>query len=380
MRIKKGKKVVHHFAHVPPVSCSYATGESVAHDRTKRAIWKALADAGFPTKVECEIGRRRADVVTKINGQLYVVEVQHSPIREEEVLARMRDYASHDCTVVWVIPGIPAGHAEERRPHDWVLTLQQYGGGMVFHHLEGDLLWPVRYEATQRYVPITTWYNSDAEEQSAGGYHKFLKSTKTVFHAPWLVRVRDFTPARYSKREWRKYHARLPEHFEWLPKGDWSGQRAKPLHNASTGAYWDPLGTRDLLGMVPHQRVVECASLNTLKRKWCNGDNPCDWQPVEWDAANLGDGYVRYRFWFVRPIPPVMQEYYGGATQTLYHHYLTCYTGDVSEKRFGIPSEQSTLETLEESFGRRFNPGAPSWYRLETPYLEKTGGRYDEAA
>lgn len=45
--LKKGRKVVHHFAHKPPTECTWATGETRAHMEAKVLVWDALKVRGL---------------------------------------------------------------------------------------------------------------------------------------------------------------------------------------------------------------------------------------------------------------------------------------------------------------------------------------------
>ena len=50
--LKKGRKVVHHFAHKPPVTCYYAAGETVAHLKSKLDFHDHFKLSGLEASVE----------------------------------------------------------------------------------------------------------------------------------------------------------------------------------------------------------------------------------------------------------------------------------------------------------------------------------------
>jgi len=95
-----------HFAHLTDTSCEGAV-ESESHAYAKTSIAEALA--GHPrvasVELEAQVGERRADVlVTLVDGERLVVEVQRSVIDAEEVDARTKHYTAHALRVVWVVP------------------------------------------------------------------------------------------------------------------------------------------------------------------------------------------------------------------------------------------------------------------------------------
>ncbi|MTH94783.1 competence protein CoiA, partial [Roseibium sp. RKSG952] len=96
--LKKGRRVVHHFAHKPPTNCTWAKGETQAHLRAKTELAQSFTGRGIRAEVEFVVetltGDRRADVMAwKPNGFQVAFELQHTPISVNEIEARAFSYA-----------------------------------------------------------------------------------------------------------------------------------------------------------------------------------------------------------------------------------------------------------------------------------------------
>jgi len=107
--LKKGEKVVHHFAHARGTACPYGTGESRRHMEMKKILGKFFCD--YCSRVDYEvkvIEDRRADLVLYgcrgWNGDpvdTVVVECQASNIAADEVERRTMDYEDAGIPVIW---------------------------------------------------------------------------------------------------------------------------------------------------------------------------------------------------------------------------------------------------------------------------------------
>jgi hypothetical protein len=191
--LKRGRIKIAHFAHKPPYSCSWASGETVQHQQAKRKFAEALNARGVNADVEVYVPSlpgpdRRADVLAKNQkGTKVAVELQHTNISLEEIAERTQSYIDADIGVVWIslIDGeiIENGDVEadgrvvvERFPaRPW----QKWAHGLAFgEHWFLDVdewkLWRGRFSKHEIYVESTSWYEN-GEEMSAGGYLKYSK-------------------------------------------------------------------------------------------------------------------------------------------------------------------------------------------------------------
>ena len=107
--LKKGYKVVHHFAHHPDAErrCSFGRGESIQHQTAKAMMAMSLRRRGWRTEVEYippEDKRCRIDVITwppHLRRGL-VFEFQNTPIEPAEIFRRADNYAELGYAQVWV--------------------------------------------------------------------------------------------------------------------------------------------------------------------------------------------------------------------------------------------------------------------------------------
>src|SRR5687768_9319479 len=80
--LRRGGVRAPHFAHQPPVTCEYGTGESEEHRQCKIAIYERLVED--PRVVKCEMERNlgtvRPDLSAYISGVPVAIEVQLSSL------------------------------------------------------------------------------------------------------------------------------------------------------------------------------------------------------------------------------------------------------------------------------------------------------------
>lgn len=101
--LKKGAKVIHHFAHKPKESCEWSAGETIAHLNAKMLFHHFFSENGYITDVEVPINNSRADVYIKGLAKIpSVIEVQHTPISEEEIIRRTQAYFTFGIAINWI--------------------------------------------------------------------------------------------------------------------------------------------------------------------------------------------------------------------------------------------------------------------------------------
>lgn len=197
--LKKGRKVVHHFAHKPPVDCAWAKGETRAHMEAKVVVADALKARGLRAELEFVVdtmsGDRRADVmVWSPSGLQIAFEMQHSPIGLEEIERRATSYARAGIAQIWV-PFIKPnvwtdGHnkslgeffVERYSPRQFERWVHGFNGknGMWMYDPADKEFWLGHLEGHQYYVEQTSWYSEGGEENSAGGFFKYSKRYKEL--------------------------------------------------------------------------------------------------------------------------------------------------------------------------------------------------------
>ncbi|OLE54932.1 MAG: hypothetical protein AUG51_06240 [Acidobacteria bacterium 13_1_20CM_3_53_8] len=145
--LRKGEIKAPHFAHQPPVTCEYGTGEGEAHRRCKIAIYEELINRQNVTKCEIErdLGTVRPDVSAYINGVPVAIEVQLSNLSLGKIKQRTAEYARKGIYVLWLPVYSRDLKKELYAPRPWELWLQEAYFGRVYYWLEGLKIQPVHF-------------------------------------------------------------------------------------------------------------------------------------------------------------------------------------------------------------------------------------------
>lgn len=194
--LKKGRIVIDHFAHKPPTDCGYAKGETREHRSGKIALRDSFRARGIQAEVERPVlsvaGDRRADVLVyppTPKHRHIAIELQHQSIDLDQIERRTAAYVAAGVPVLWVPllrkdylddlklgegDGDGDGYIERYITPPWLRWLAGYMGErpLWFYDAEEKVLWRGRLSPCELYVPISTWYDSEGNEQSNGGYSK----------------------------------------------------------------------------------------------------------------------------------------------------------------------------------------------------------------
>lgn len=196
--LKKGRIKVAHFAHKPPTTCTWASGETQAHMAAKRIIRDGLILRGLTAELEVPVlssgGDRRADVlVTSPDGaKQLAIEIQHQPLSFDQIDTRTRAYMAVRVPVVWVALLNKAIWADAEADGDawkvsrfsvrpWQRWAHTYGTGELwFVDVDSGLLWRGVLTASLIHVEYSSWYDSYGNEESAGGYDRVSRKWRTL--------------------------------------------------------------------------------------------------------------------------------------------------------------------------------------------------------
>ena len=227
--IKKGLEREHHFAHKPPVTCQYGSGESQIHYRAKRELYNYLSDHASCKK--CEVERRlnglRPDVSLYINNTPVAIEIQKSSIDIGQIIKKAEAYTRLGIYLIYLFPQEGPKltfHAGEEqyvcRPSQWEKYLHSLAFGRAYYWAGGLKIIPIHFDDFRTWVEEKEWYDSYGDVQYGGGYWKTAKTMKKPrrsYGSP-LDLVEDFkgmTRYPYSEKNWDLPLCRL-----WLDKLD----------------------------------------------------------------------------------------------------------------------------------------------------------------
>lgn len=181
LNIRKGQIKAHHFAHKPPVTCSYGQGESEAHRKAKWAIYDALNKRSDVSECELEKswGEVVSDIFVVIRGASIAIEVQISNLTIDQIIHRTKMYYSKDIAVLWLPLFLDNMSKNKYSPKAWERWLHATYYGRVYYWLADLTVVPVHFGAFNLYVEESHWYSEYGEEQNAGGYERTSKRYKT---------------------------------------------------------------------------------------------------------------------------------------------------------------------------------------------------------
>ncbi|MGA3954069.1 competence protein CoiA [Ralstonia nicotianae] len=180
--LKKGLKVIHHFAHKPPVTCSWAIGETAAHMLSKQLFLDYFRSLPRHADVEWPVGNQRADVyAVGQSGHGYVFEMQHQPITEQEIARRTAAYFQSGVAVGWLplinvakLHGVKTatGYVVARySPKPFEKWLHGFNFKEIWYvEPSTGNLWKGRFDKALLDVPYSEWRVSGGGTEWAGGY------------------------------------------------------------------------------------------------------------------------------------------------------------------------------------------------------------------
>lgn len=145
--LRRGGIIAPHFAHQPPVTCEYGSGESEEHRRCKIAIFEALAAHPSVRKCEMErdLGAVRPDVSAYINNVPVAIEVQASNLTLEKIAHRTEEYARRSIYVLWLPIYRESLKAELYGLRPFERWLHEAYSGRVYYWVEGLNIQPVHF-------------------------------------------------------------------------------------------------------------------------------------------------------------------------------------------------------------------------------------------
>jgi len=181
LNIRKGMRRVHHFAHKPPVLCSFGFGESEAHRRCKLSIYDALLQAEGVDDCELEKNLRDfiPDVFAIIRKVPVAIEVQLSNLTMEEIIRRTVRYNSASIYVLWLSPFNRALNEKKYAPKAWEKWLHATYFGRVYYWLANSSVRPIHFNDYMLQVEERTWHDEYGDEQYGGGYERWSSRYRT---------------------------------------------------------------------------------------------------------------------------------------------------------------------------------------------------------
>lgn len=191
--LKKGMVRAHHFAHKPPISCQYGSGESELHHKVKKSIFESLKSNQNCSY--CELEQKIPDIIPDIfaiiNGVNVDIEIQRSNITVNDIRNKIISRTKQNLSSIWIIPSIlqlkifKDDNKKVANIPEWIKYLHTiYFGKIYVYSGQGSLVLPIHLSQFKRYIPENEFYNQEGEYIYAGGYSKPLKNRRIINPAP----------------------------------------------------------------------------------------------------------------------------------------------------------------------------------------------------
>lgn len=199
--LKTGRRTVNHFAHVNPLACRFAQGESEAHRYCKLEIYESFLRMPNVTDAALErpLAGNRPDVSAYINGVPVAIEVQISSLSLETIMRRTIAYHQKGIYVLWLLQWTPKLDGGRYTPKLWEKWILAAYFGRVYYWTEGLQVVSYTFEPSLKSVPKKTWYAKDGRKMTGGGYSRRLKRHRTAVRGETLDLATDFVP---KERYW----------------------------------------------------------------------------------------------------------------------------------------------------------------------------------
>ncbi|MTC16844.1 competence protein CoiA [Providencia alcalifaciens] len=204
--LRKGRIKIHHFAHKPPVVCSYGRGETLAHQEAKLELYDVLMADPTVSNVEIEksFGTVRADVYAVIDETPVVFEIQCSTLDFDTLTKRTKAYTAKGISLCWLLLPRDDIYGERIIPKAWEKWLHAANLGEIYFWQGDGFVTPVKFEKYYIDVPYTDF---------GGGYSYISKRFKTPARGNKSHVVRDF--ARERLKAWSAYYYEIPLRWVW---------------------------------------------------------------------------------------------------------------------------------------------------------------------
>lgn len=192
--LRKGVVRVHHFAHKPPVSCSYGKGESNEHRRCKFEIYERLVRESGVTGCEIEknLNTVRPDIFCYIRQIPVAIEVQLSVLTLDQIIYRTIEYWKKGIYVLWLPIFSDKLISKRYSPRLWEKWLHTaYFGRVYYWHSKLNIV-PIHFNDHLIHVEQRSWFEACGYENFGGGYDKLSKRFKTPSPGKPVNLIRDF--------------------------------------------------------------------------------------------------------------------------------------------------------------------------------------------
>ena len=206
--LKKCRLKIDHFAHKPPVTCSYGKGESEAHRRCKLELFRALQEHPEIShlKLERGLGTIRPDVSFRLGELRIAFEVQISSLTMETIIHRTEEYSKKKIVLLWLAQWSDKLFESKYSPSSWEKWVHAAQFGRIYYWRHGLTVVPIHFGEFYLWKDGSEWYTPEGEHESVGYYWHRSKRFVTPIRGEELNLLDDFISKPRESWEMNKFY------------------------------------------------------------------------------------------------------------------------------------------------------------------------------
>lgn len=235
--LKKCRLKTDHFAHKPPTTCTYGTGESEPHRRSKWEIFQQLQSREEVIKLQLErrLQTIRPDVSFKFQQFYVAFEVQISSLSIDAIIQRTSEYAKKKIALLWLAQWTDRLLKKPYIPSAWERWIHAANFGRVYYWKHGLTVVPCHFGECYLWKSGSEWYSSEGAYQSVGFYWHNSKRYVMPMFGPQMNLLDDFQPR--DRGAWEEGRFPIPKHTVWLDKHIRSWPKVSKPNNYPANSY-----------------------------------------------------------------------------------------------------------------------------------------------
>ncbi len=229
LRIRKGLKRIHHFAHLPEKFCLYK-GESQLHLRIKKQIYYSLLEElGTNVKdvfLEKMMNNIRPDVLVEGFKKNIGIEIQVTPLTPAELIRRTVAYYEQKIYVLWVLPFSAARFFAADDGEFQPIRLKAFELMLYYMNYKNLFFWDDTEKLSEGFIRVelgdiwqkpSAYYSIDWSTVIEFNAKK-LKQKKMPTNVEYNLGLKDFKPVYAPAFPMPKADYFLPKRFIMLKK------------------------------------------------------------------------------------------------------------------------------------------------------------------
>ena len=251
--VRKCTEKEDHIAHKSRCSPVLTEKDQTLHTECKRTICNYLSqkypsgnwEIERPIEGRPEKGLKRIvpDISGRIDNIPIAIEVQKTAYTLNKIKEKTEQYYKRRVYVLWIIPLKQDLGEDDFRPRlfEKYLHAMYYGRAYYWTPTKPNLILPVHFSYSCRYIEPTAFYDEEGEEQSFGGYYLAYKTIKKPNHNGFVDIATDFVHKERPLFKNSKWEEEIPKCKILLDRMEtwWSKNEKEKLIESLSNALQD---------------------------------------------------------------------------------------------------------------------------------------------